>query len=193
VSFDTPNRRRFFKINASLKIQWFSATNIDATLSAADLQAIKDAFAVVLNKLPFLISLTADDRKSIVKTGSDSLTFVNRAFTAAQANPTIFPASFSTPAFGRDCDLFASLTELTTLANQVAEQIDDTRMAVGGEAMRQAMQTYEYVKTGAKTNPGGQSGCASELRGCGFEAHRSTSEPDGCTSELRGCTSGAHR
>jgi hypothetical protein len=131
-----------------------SNPNIDATLSAADLQAVKDAFAMVLNKLPFLISLTADDRKSIVKTGSDSLTFVNKAFTAAQANPTIFPASFSTAAFGRDCDLFASLTELNTLANQVAEQIDDTRMAVGGEAMGQAMQTYEYVKTGAKTNPG---------------------------------------
>jgi hypothetical protein len=46
------------------------------------------------------------------------------------------------------------MTELTTLANQVAEQIDDTRMAVGGEAMRQAMQTYDYMKTAAKTEPG---------------------------------------
>ena len=36
----------------------------------------------------------------------------------------------------------------------IAEQIDDTRMAVGGEAMRQAIQTYDYVKTGAKTEPG---------------------------------------
>ena len=128
--------------------------NIDATLSAADLQAIKDAFAVVLNKLPFLISLTADDRKSIVKTGSDSLTFVSKAFTAAQGNPTIFPASFKTDAFQRDVELFSALTELSSLADQVAAQIDDTRMAVGGEAMQQAMQTYEYVKTAAKTTPG---------------------------------------
>ena len=128
--------------------------NIDATLSAADLQAIKDAFAVVLSKLPFLISLTADDRKSIVKTGSNSLTFVSKASTTAQANPTIFPASFKTDAFQRDVDLFSALTELGSLADQVAAQIDDTRMAVGGEAMQQAMQTYEYVKTAAKTTPG---------------------------------------
>ena len=128
--------------------------NIDASISAADLQAIKDAFGVVLNKLPFLVSLSNDERKSIVKTGPGSLSFVTKAFSAAQENPTIFPGSFDTVAFGRDCDLFATLTELNTLANQVAEQIDDTRMAVGGEAMRQAIQTYDYVKTGAKTNPG---------------------------------------
>jgi len=59
-------------------------------------------------------------------------------------------------------DLFAVLTELTTLANQVAEQIDDTRMAVGGEAFRQATQTYDYVKTALKTEPG-LKGLADEL------------------------------
>ena len=128
--------------------------NIDATISAADLQDIKNAFATINAKLPFLVSLTNDERKSIVKTGSVSLNFVTKALTAAQQNPAIFPGSFETPKFERDCDLFATLTELNTLANQIAEQIDDTRMAVGGEAMRQAMQTYEYVKTGAKTNPG---------------------------------------
>ena len=128
--------------------------NIDAVIAAADLQAVKDAFATILQKLPFLVTLSNDERKSIVKTGADSLTFVTKALSGAQANPTIFPGSFDAPAFQRDVDLFSALTELTTLANQVAEQIDDTRMAVGGEAMREAMQTYEYVKTGAKTNPG---------------------------------------
>ncbi len=128
--------------------------NIDAAISAADLQAVKDAFATILAKLPFLITLTNDERKSIVKTGPDSLTFVTKALSGAQANPTIFPGSFDAGAFQRDVDLFATLTELNTLANQVAEQIDDTRLAVGGESMRQAMQTYDYVKTGAKTNPG---------------------------------------
>lgn len=128
--------------------------NIDASVFAADLQAIKDAFATIKQKLPFLVNLTNDERKSIVKTGSDSLTFVTKALSGAQANPNIFPGSFDRTAFQRDVDLFAVLTELTTLVNQVAEQIDDTRMAVGGEAFRQATQTYDYVKTAAKTEPG---------------------------------------
>ena len=128
--------------------------NIDATVSAADLQAVKDAFALIKQRLPFLVNLTNDERKTIVKTGSDSLTFVTKALSGAQANPDIFPGTFNQPAFQRDVDLFGVLTELATLAYQVYEQIDDTRMATGGESMRQAMQTYEYIKTAAKTEPG---------------------------------------
>jgi len=128
--------------------------NIDASISPADLQSIKDAFATIKQKLPFLVNLSNDERKSIVKTGPNSLTFVTKALSAAQANSSIFPDSFDDDAFKRDVDLFAVLTELVTLVNQMAEQIDDTRLAVGGEAMQEAMQTYQYIKTASKTEPG---------------------------------------
>jgi hypothetical protein len=128
--------------------------NIDATLSAADMQAVKDAFAAVLTKLPFLVNLTAAERKGIVKTGSDSLSFVQKALTGAQANPDVLPASFNSPGFQKDVELFAALTELQSLAESVLSQLDDTRMAVGGEAMQAATQTYQYIKTAAKTTPG---------------------------------------
>jgi hypothetical protein len=128
--------------------------NIDALLSVADLQAVKDAFAVILQKLPFLINLTADERKTGVKAGPDSLSFVLNALTVAETNPTLFPASFNTPAFKRDVDLFTALIEINTLAASVSSQIDDTRMAVGGEAMQEAIQVYNYVKTAARSTPG---------------------------------------
>ncbi len=131
-----------------------SYQNIDATLSAADMQAVKDAFAAVLNKLPFLVHLTADERKGIVKTGPDSVSFVQNALTAALGNPTIFPASFDKDGFKRDVDLFAAMTELQSLAESIVSQIDDTRLAVGGEAMKAGIQTYNYVKEAAKTTPG---------------------------------------
>jgi hypothetical protein len=122
--------------------------------SSADLQAVKDAFAAVLNKLPFLVNLTADERKALFKTGPDRLSFVKNAATGAQANPGIFPASFSVTGFQKDVDLFGVLTELGTLADSVASQIDDTRLAVGGEAMQEGIQVYNYVKEAAKTTPG---------------------------------------
>ena len=128
--------------------------NIDASISAADLQAIKDAFATIREKLPFLVNLTPDERKTIFKTGPDSLSFVQNAFTATQSNPEILPGSFSVPAFQRDFDLFGVLTELKTLAHSVASQIDDTCLAVGGEAMSQAIQVYNYVQAAEKTTPG---------------------------------------
>jgi hypothetical protein len=80
--------------------------NIDASLSAADVQAVKDAFAAVLNKLPFLVNLTVDERKGVFKTGPDRLSFVKNAASGAQAHPDIFPASFSLAGFQKDVDLY---------------------------------------------------------------------------------------
>lgn len=128
--------------------------NIDVTVSPADLQAVKDAFAVVLNKLPFLVNLTSAERQSIVKTGPDSLSFVQNALSAAQGNPDIFPASFNRDGFKKDVELFALMTELVTLAESVLSQLDDTRLAVGGEAMQGAITTYNYAKAASKTTPG---------------------------------------
>nr|VFJ70438.1 MAG: hypothetical protein BECKFM1743A_GA0114220_105486 [Candidatus Kentron sp. FM]VFJ70818.1 MAG: hypothetical protein BECKFM1743C_GA0114222_105736 [Candidatus Kentron sp. FM]VFK18737.1 MAG: hypothetical protein BECKFM1743B_GA0114221_105696 [Candidatus Kentron sp. FM] len=73
---------------------------------------------------------------------------------AAQDHPDILPSSFKTDQFQRDMELFTVLTELSTLAESVMSQIDDTRLALGSEAMRQSTQIYEYVKTAAKTTPG---------------------------------------
>jgi hypothetical protein len=128
--------------------------NISATISSTDAQAIRDAFATILQKLPFLVTLTGSERKATFKAGPDSLSFVQNASTAAESNPTIFPNSFNATEFQKDVELFATLTELGTLASSVASSIDDTRLAVGGEAMRQATQVYDYVKTAAKTTPG---------------------------------------
>src|SRR5258706_14135555 len=127
--------------------------NIDASISAVDLQAIKDAFATIKQKLPFLVSLTVDERKSTFKAGPNSLSFVQNALSAAEGHPDIFPNSFSTTAFRKDVDLFSVLTELGTSAESLSSQIDDTRLTVGGEAMQHCTQDYTYGKESAKTSP----------------------------------------
>lgn len=149
--------------------------NINATISPADLQAVKDSFAAILEKLPFLVNLTATERKVLLKTGPDSLSFVQNASAAAQNNITIFPASFNTIDFQKDVDLLATLTELATLASSVASRIDDTRLAVGSEAMQQATQVYDYVKTAAKNTPGLKP--IAEQLGERFQKSRKPKEP----------------
>ena len=128
--------------------------NIDATLTTVDFQAAQQAFATVLSKLPFLVSLTAEDRKATFKTGPDRVSFVKNASTAGQVNPDIFPGTFNLGGFLRDVELFDQLTQLGTLADSVASQIDDTRLAVGGEAIKAAIQVYNYVREASKTTPG---------------------------------------
>lgn len=109
---------------------------------------------MIRQKLPFLVSLTADERRAIFKTGSGSLAFVQNSLQAAKNNPGIVPGNFNVDEFESDVDLFAVLTELNTPFAQLASEADDTRLAVGGEAMNEATQVYNYVKTAAKTTPG---------------------------------------
>jgi hypothetical protein len=127
---------------------------ITATIAPADITAIKAAIATIQQKLPFLITLSDAERKSLPKAGANSLSFVEHAQTAAGNNPTILPGSFNAANFDSHVDLFAVLTDINTSIAQLASSVDDTRMAVGSEAMNEARQVYEYVKSAAKITPG---------------------------------------
>lgn len=128
--------------------------DINVTISETDLQEIKHAIATIQQKMPFLITLSADERKRLYKMGDKRLAFVQNSFNAAQSNQNILPASFDLEGFTNDYRLATSLTELMMLLRQLTEQVDDTLMAVGSEAMSSSLTVYDYVKTAAKKTPG---------------------------------------
>lgn len=72
---------------------------IAGTLSPEDIQEIKAALQIIEQKMPFLIALTAQERRKLFKMGDKSLAFVNNSVNAAQSNPEIFPASFDIDEF----------------------------------------------------------------------------------------------
>ena len=131
-----------------------SYQDLNTTLSDADRQAIKQAIATIQQKLPFLITLSADERKRLYKMGDKRLAFVQNSLNVAQSNRNILPASFDLDGFSNDYQLSADLTELLMLLNQLTEQVDDTLMAVSSEAMGSSLTVYDYVKTAAKKTPG---------------------------------------
>ncbi len=128
--------------------------NITASVSPEDMQQIKAALQTIQKKLPFLITLSTEERRRLFKMGDKSLAFVNNSLTAAQSNPDILPASFDIQEFVRDYQLAATLTELLIALRQLSEQVDDTLLAVGSEAMSSSLTVYDYVKTAAKKTPG---------------------------------------
>ncbi|MDZ8240671.1 MAG: hypothetical protein RMZ69_26545 [Nostoc sp. ChiQUE01a] len=128
--------------------------NITGSLSPQDIQEIKAALQKVQQKLPFLVTLSADERRKLVKMGDKSLAFVNNSITAAQSNREILPATFDVDELVRDYQLASALTELLISMQQLTEQVDDTLMAVGSEAMTGSLTVYDYVKTASKKTPG---------------------------------------
>ncbi len=128
--------------------------DINVVLSDADLQAIRQAVTTIQQKLPFLITLNVTERKRLFKMGDKRLAFVQTSLNAAQSNRNILPASFDLEAFANDYKLATALMEVEMLLNQLSEQVDDTLLAVGSEAMTSSLTVYDYVKTAAKKTPG---------------------------------------
>ncbi|MCC5665394.1 hypothetical protein LC653_16080 [Nostoc sp. CHAB 5784] len=131
-----------------------SYQNITGSLSLQDIQEIKAALQTVQQKMPFLITLSTEERRKLVKMGDKSLAFVNNSITAAQSNREILPATFDVEELVQDYQLAAALTELLISMQQLTEQVDDTLMAVGSEAMTSSLTVYDYVKTASKKTPG---------------------------------------
>ena len=127
---------------------------IAGTLSPEDIQEIKAALQIIAQKMPFLIALTAQERRKLFKMGDKSLAFVNNSVNVAQSNREILPASFDIEEFIRDYQLATTLSELLISMRQLSEQIDDTLLAVGSEAMIGSLTVYDYVKIAAKKTPG---------------------------------------
>lgn len=128
--------------------------NISATLSDENLTHIKTAIATIQANMPFLISLTVDERRKRCKMGDKSLAFVSNSMNVTQNNPEIVPGSFDIDEFVKDYHLTVSLAEVLGLLEQLTEKVDDTLLAVGSESMASSLLVYDYVKTAAKHSPG---------------------------------------
>jgi hypothetical protein len=128
--------------------------NIEAAIAPSDLNEIKNAIATIQAKMPFLVNLSIDERRRLYKMGDKRLAFVQNSLTAAKNNRGILPTSFDFDGYVKDCELATSLTDVLTSLLQLTEQVDDTLMAVGSEAMGSSLTVYDYVKTAAKKTAG---------------------------------------
>lgn len=134
---------------------------ISATLSVNDREDILAAFNTIKQKLPFLIDLTADDRRAMIKMGDKSSAFVTKAFEVANQHPDILPRAFSVDEMRKDIDLLQALQPILMAANQLQDLIEDTTMQLGSEAYTAALTVYSY----AKNSPAGSAleGVADDL------------------------------
>jgi hypothetical protein len=119
---------------------------IAATLTPAQRTAVLDAVATIRTNLPFLQSLSPEERQELFKTGDKSLAFVLLARDAARQFPGVLPTDFDLAAFQQDVDLYQSLSEPLLALRDVLEQVEDTRMIAGVDAMYAALEVYYYVR-----------------------------------------------
>lgn len=123
-----------------------SVTPISATLAQKDRDAVMQAITTIKEKLPFLLDLSAEERKALPKMGDKSRAFVSKALEIATQNPDFLPRSFDLEEMRKDVQLFEQLYPLLLSLTQLQELVDDTCLAVGSEAYAAALQVYNYAK-----------------------------------------------
>ena len=115
------------------------------------LDAIKAALA------PYLLSLTPDERKTMLRMADKTVAFVTKTTDYATSNPSFVPSFVDLVELKQDTAGMAALTPLRQQCDQLALDLDSTVMIAGSEAYGNALTVYGNIKFLARNNqPGAQ-------------------------------------
>ena len=131
------------------------SNNVSAVISNEAVTEIQDAVNTIRRNIPFLVSLTAEQRHMIPKMGNKTVSFVNKSLEYATQNPGVLPAYFDLAEFKKDVEAFNQLFRVVAPLQKLAEELDDTMMMAGSEAYTSALVFYNSLKSAIKT---GQTG-----------------------------------
>jgi len=123
-----------------------SAVCLQTPLAGSDHAAIADALSTLESKLSGLISLSADERRSLNKMGEKSETFCRRTLVAMSENPGLIPADVGR---GRSAARHGPVRRAAPAhcqADQLLGRAKDSEMALGSDAMVTALEGYALLK-----------------------------------------------
>ncbi|MCP5104483.1 MAG: hypothetical protein GY950_13940, partial [bacterium] len=110
------------------------------------IQHIKDARA----QLPFLVDLSAEERKRIPKLGRTRVDFVDRGLIHLTAHPELKPPIIDIAEFTSDVELKNALRRVEKELDDLRDRVRDTLMVVESEAYQATRVFYKTVKSAAK-------------------------------------------
>jgi hypothetical protein len=95
---------------------------------------------------PYVLPLTPDERQKMPKMGNKTLSFVEKAYDFANANPDLAPPYLDMLGFAVDKGDATGLRALLNSSIQLEEYISDTEMVAGSEAYQSALIFYNCMK-----------------------------------------------
>lgn len=119
---------------------------VSAVLEQTVTEEILAGITNIKNKLPFLIGLSTEEKKTLPKFGDKSVAFVKKAHEFASQNEGILPRSFNLDEMAKDVNLYDKLYAIQQPLRALLESIDDTLQEVGAEAYSSALYIYSLAK-----------------------------------------------
>lgn len=123
---------------------------IHGDLSPEQQQAVLQSLADIEAKLPLLLDLSMDDRRSLPKMGDKSRAFVDQGLVLAMQNSNILPRNFDVEEYQRDVLLVRQLEPLLLAMRKLMKRMEDTYLAAGSDAYGQTLLVYQAAKLADK-------------------------------------------
>lgn len=101
--------------------------------------------------VPPLITLTAEDRQNMPKTGEKNYSLVTKAYDYATRNTELVPSFLKMANFEHDVESMEFLKELHHELGPLATAVEDSLTLAGSEALQEALVFYKNVRQAAET------------------------------------------
>jgi hypothetical protein len=133
------------------------ANLISTTLSTQDLADIKAHLAGIQAKLPFLLGLSDEERKTMLKVQSANKGFITDVLKVGPNIIDDLPKRIDLQEIAKDNLLHDQLDEIRVIAEDLLGRIADTQVVAGNEAMGGALDVFNCNKVNVRQNvPGSQ-------------------------------------
>jgi hypothetical protein len=138
---------------------------ISITIPPADLQAVQQALANIQAILaPYVVAMTPEDRKKILKMGDSSEPFVSKVMDYAISDPQFLPPYMQVAEMKKDWEAVVNLLPVFRVLQQLDDNLSDTVMLAGSEAYEAALAYYGSVKMAANMNIPGAKAIYDDLK-----------------------------
>lgn len=123
----------------------------ETELTAEARKAISDAFETIEKNLPFLISLSPEERKGGVNMGDLNKAFVERTLEGAHIAPELLPRNIVVADLDRLLVLYRAMSPVVARTISLTEQLQDTHRQVGHQLCSQSLEIYRHFKAAGRT------------------------------------------
>lgn len=134
------------------------SNKISAQFTEEDLNEVLQAINLIRQKLPFLVKLSAGDKKSTAMLDDGRAPFATKALDYASREASISPNPLLLQEAKIDSNLYGKLQTVDRELGRLSEMVSDTKMLAGAELYEFARVVYKMAKISASIGtPGTQS------------------------------------
>jgi hypothetical protein len=128
-----------------------STNNVPISITEADLTAINTSIQTLQTKLlPYLATLSADERMGLPKMGDKTVSFVQKSLEYCQKNPDLVPPYIDVAGLSANTQTCEQIRTMFQPLLQITDSLWDTLILTGSEAYSESLKFYNSVKLASK-------------------------------------------